>query len=104
MAAYSGGPLNGMPAIVEARIDEGHVLIIGTQPSEECLIQLLENYRVRSSEDRSSGVVVAHRLTHAGEYAGFVAVNTSAVAGYFSPTAGQHTSLRPFEVIVSKFC
>jgi len=76
LAAYSGGPLDGLAAVVECPIGKGRVILLGTQPDDAWLKKLIGRLAPRAGIESDSGVVVAERVTAEGKPAGAVIVNT----------------------------
>jgi len=76
LAAYAGGPLDGLAAVVECPIGKGRVILLGTQPDDAWLKKLIGRFAPRAGLEADSGVVVAARVTAEGKPAGAIIVNT----------------------------
>ena len=76
LAAYAGGPLDGLPAVVECPIGKGRVMLLGTEPDDAWLKKLIGRLVPRAGMEASPGVVVAERVTAEGKPAGAIIINT----------------------------
>ncbi len=75
LAAYSGGPLDSLAAVVECRIGKGRVILLGTQPDDAWLKKWIGRELPGVKSD--PGIVVTERVTMDGKPAGAIIVNTS---------------------------
>ena len=76
LAAYAGGPLDGLAAVVECPIGKGRVILLGTQPDDAWLKKWIGRMVPHSGIEASPGVVVAERVTADGKPAGAIIINT----------------------------
>ena len=74
LAAYAGGPLDGLAAVVECPIGKGRVILLGTQPDDAWLRKLIGRLAPGAKSD--PGVMVTERVTADGKPAGAIIVNT----------------------------
>ena len=81
LAAYSGGPLDGMAAVVECPIGKGRVILLGTQPNDVWLKKMIERLTPEGTSD--PGIVVGERVMADGKPAGAIIVNTSREAATY---------------------
>jgi len=76
LAAYAGGPLDGLAAVVECPVGKGRVILLGTQPDDAWLKKLIGRLAPRPGIESDPGVVVAERVTAEGKPAGAIIINT----------------------------
>ncbi len=92
LAAYAGGPLDGLAAVVECPIGKGRVILLGTQPDDAWLGKLIGRLVPQSGIEASPGVVVAERVTADGKPAGVIMINTRRdSASYRNAVSGPKT-------------
>ena len=76
LAKYAGGPLDGFAAVVECPIGRGRVILLGTQPDDAWLGNLIRKLTPKPDATADPGVLVVERVTADGRAAGCIAVNT----------------------------
>jgi len=92
LAAYSGGPLDGLAAVVECPIGKGHVMLLGTQPDDAWLKKLIGRLAPWAEIVSDPGVVVVERVTAEGKPAGAIIINTRhEAAGYRDASSATKT-------------
>lgn len=99
LAAYAGGPLDGMAAVVECPRGKGRVILLGTQPDDAWLKALIG--RLVPGAQADPGVVVTERVTADGKPAGAIIVNTRRDAATYR-NAGATRTLKGYAVEVVK--
>jgi beta-galactosidase GanA len=77
IARYTGGALDGMPAIVECKIGKGRVIVMGTKPDDSWLINFVKKIMDKESCTSDPGVFVNERVDEKNKPAGIIAVNTN---------------------------
>jgi beta-galactosidase len=90
LGRYAGGALDGLAAAVECRIGKGKVILLGTQPPDEWLQDLIRELAAPQRVAASPGVEVCARVDASGHSAGVIAVNTDAKPGTFKAAGKQH--------------
>jgi beta-galactosidase len=80
-ARYAGGALDGLPAVVEARIGKGRVILLGTLPEAAWLKSFLRLIAGEAPVEADTGIVAVERINRADQSAGWIVVNTSPKPG-----------------------
>jgi beta-galactosidase len=99
-ARYSGGALDGFPAVVESRIGKGRVILLGTLPEDAWLKPLLRRIVGPAPLEASPGVVVVERVNRKGEPAGWIAVNTTPAFGKLHLPGRDARELPAYQVVI----
>jgi beta-galactosidase len=99
-ARYSGGALDGLPAVVEARIGKGRVILLGTLPEDAWLKPLLRRIAGEAAVETGPGVVAVERVNRKGEPAGWIAVNTAPQPGTLRLPGQETRELPAYEVVI----
>lgn len=76
LAAYSGGLLDGLAAVVECPIGRGRVVLLGTHPDDAWLQALIVRLVPPAVVKAAPGVMVVERETLSGAPAGAILINT----------------------------
>lgn len=83
LGRYAGGVLDGQAAAVECPIGKGRVIVLGTQPSDAWLHDLLQSLAKSARKAAPANVEVCARVDGSGKPAGVIAVNTGATPAEF---------------------
>ena len=102
LAAYAGGPLDGLAAVVECPIGKGRVILLGTQPDDAWLQKLIGRLAPRVGTEASAGVVVAERVTADGKPAGTILINTKRGSATYRNATGATKTLAGYAVEIVK--
>ena len=98
LAAYAGGPLDGFAAVVECPISNGRVVLIGTQPDDSWLEELIGHLVPGAKSD--PGVMVCERLTADGRPSGAIIVNTRREPAAYGDSPSARSMLEGYGVAI----
>lgn len=98
LAAYSGGPLDGFAAVVECPIGKGRVLLLGTQPDDAWLKELVKGLVPSAGLESEPGVVVTERVAPDGKPSGYIIINTTPDSATYRNATMETKTLAGFAV------
>ena len=103
LAAYTGGPLDGLAAVVECPIGKGRVILLGTQPDDAWLKKLIRRLSPRAEIVSDPGVVMVERVTAEGKPAGAIMINTRNEAATYRRGSSAKKTMAGYAVETVKF-
>jgi beta-galactosidase len=102
LARYEGGAIDGMAAVLERKIGQGKVVLLGTLPDPDWLGHLLSELAGGAQWESDAGVDVVQRLDSQGHTQAWVAVNTTSAPRKVKLEAAGSVTLGPYGVLIHR--
>ena len=98
LAKYAGGPLDGFAAVMACPIGKGQVILLGTQPDDAWLKNLIARVAPANGSEADAGVMVVQRVDAKGRAMGSIVINTRPTPAQFRRTGEPSRRLEGYEV------